>query len=242
MVWSRLRRGWTVPKTPLPRVCGHRRHVVRTKRILFYTPVTQLDAVAAMAGASDPEAQRWFGWRNDHVVADARIRQVLVDLRPGVDGVRVPALLSRRWLTESFEPSAGRVELMTAVRLDDGRYAGGFELVTDTGEIGGWLAPHARGLGLGVELFQAAALLGHAHTGLQTVRAGHEAANTASARALSGAGFVPTEGPPRHTLPDGREIESRWLRHPAPGLTSHCRGSGMPVPKSCPVIGFGYAC
>ncbi|MFI5876407.1 GNAT family N-acetyltransferase [Streptomyces sp. NPDC051445] len=221
-----------MPRTSLPRLCGHRRHVLRTERIVFYTPVTQLDVIAAMAGASDSEAQRWFGWPDDHIVADARIRQALVDLGPGVDGARVPALVPRRLLTESFEPSAGRVELMIAVRLDDGRYAGGIELTTDTGEIGGWLAPHARGLGLGVELFKAAAMLGHAHVGLQTVRAGHEVANTACARALSGAGFVPAEGPPRYTLPDGREVETHWLHHPAPGPTSHCRGSGLPVPRA----------
>ncbi|GGQ91640.1 hypothetical protein Saso_76410 [Streptomyces asoensis] len=63
-------------------------------------------------------------------------------------------------------------------------------------------------------------------------RAGHETANIACARALSGAGFVPAEGPPRHTLQDGREIESRWLHHLAPYPTSHCRGSGLPVPRT----------
>ncbi|MEU5769083.1 GNAT family N-acetyltransferase [Streptomyces asoensis] len=207
--------------------------------MVVYTPVTQLDVLAVLAAASDPGAQQWLGSPADQVVADTRIREELLALRPGADGARLPARLPRHLLTASFEPSAGQMELMIAVRLDDGRYAGSFHLSTDTGEIGGWLAPHARGLGLGVELFAAAATLGHTHIGLQSVRAGHETANIACAQALSGAGFLPAEGPPRHILQDGREIESRWLHHLAPEPTSHCRGSGLPVPRKLAVRATG---
>ncbi|MGW2933351.1 GNAT family N-acetyltransferase [Streptomyces sp. NPDC001156] len=101
----------------------------------------------------------------------------------------------------------------------------------ETGEIGGWLAPHARGQGLGAELFRAVANLGHAHLGLQIVRAGHETTNTASARALAGAGFVADEGPSRHTLRNGREIDARWLWHTAAEPVSRCRGAVPAAPS-----------
>jgi hypothetical protein len=120
--------------------------------------------------------------------------------------------------------------MLVAVRVDDGRYAGAVGVDAGTSQIGGWLAPHARGHGLGAELFGAAALLGHAHLGLRTVRAGHEPMNMASARALTKAGFVADDGPPRHTLPNGREIEARRLRHTATGPISRCRGAGPAVP------------
>ncbi|MER6465513.1 GNAT family N-acetyltransferase [Streptomyces sp. NPDC001288] len=207
--------------------------------MVFYTPMTQLDVLAVLAGASDPEAQRWLGSHADDVVTDDRLRRALIDLGLGVEGARVPAQLPRHLLLESFQPSAGRVELLIAVRLDDGRYAGSLSLITNTGETGGWLAPHARGLGLGVELFEAAAMLAHDHTGIHTVRARHEPENTASARALSGAGFVPTEGPPRHTLADGREIEARWLHHIALKPTAHCHGSGPPRPRESAGMAMG---
>ncbi|MEV8038391.1 GNAT family N-acetyltransferase [Streptomyces sp. NPDC086182] len=85
--------------------------------------------------------------------------------------------------------------MLVAVRVDDGRYAGAVGVDAGTSQIGGWPAPHARGHGLGAELFGAAALLGHAHLGLRTVRAGHEPMNMASARALTKAGFVADDGP-----------------------------------------------
>ncbi|WP_329127032.1 GNAT family N-acetyltransferase [Streptomyces sp. NBC_01465] len=113
---------------------------------------------------------------------------------------------------------------MLCVRLDDGRYAGSAGIDTDTGEIGGQLAPHARGQGLGAELFWAATVLGHQHLGLRTVRAGHESANIASARSLARVGFVPADGPARHMLPNGREIEARWMSHTATERVSRCAG------------------
>ncbi|MFC9078450.1 GNAT family N-acetyltransferase [Streptomyces sp. NPDC057062] len=225
MVWSRLRRGRDAPGLPLPGVCGHRRHTLRTGRLLFYSLETWLDLAAALAAGSDPEAQRWLGW-DKHIMTDPKVREVYVQLRPGdTDSLRTyPAV--QRLLRHPVEPVPDQAVALIGVRVDDGRYAGFAELEPDTGLIGGWLAPHARGLGLGVELFGAVASLAHTHLGLRTVRAGHEPANTASARALAGAGFVADDGPPRHTLRDGREIDACWLRHTAPGTISRCRAAG----------------
>ncbi|MET8406777.1 GNAT family protein [Streptomyces sp. NPDC005195] len=223
MVWSRLRRGRATPKLPHPGVCGHRRHTLRTERLLLYTPETTQDLVAAMAAASDPEAQRWLGWDKD--VVSAQVRGAVLQLHPGDPDSRLSSPAAQRLLAGAFEPRPDQGEMLIAVRVDDGRYAGATGLDAGTGQIGGWLVPHARGQGLGAELFGAAALLGHAHLGLQTVRAGHEPMNTASARALANAGFVADDGPPRHTLPNGREIDARWLRHTTMRPTSRCRGT-----------------
>lgn len=230
MVWSRLRRGRPRPRLPLPGVCGHRRHTLRTERLLLYTPETTQDVAAALAAASDPEAQRWLGW--DEGIMSAHVREAVLQLRPGDPDSRLPSPVARRLVAGAFEPRPDQGELLIAVSVDDGRYAGAASLDAGTGQIGGWLAPHARGRGLGSELFGAAVLLGHAHLGLQTVRAGHESANTASARTLAYVGFVADDGPPRHTLPNGRETEARWLRHTAPA--SRCRGARPTAPSEHP--------
>ena len=229
MVWSRFRRGRkAAPRLPLPGPCGHRRHTLRTERLLLYTPETMLDLVAAMAAASDPEAQRWLGWRPSDLVG-AHAREDLLRLRPGDPDELRASRSAGHLLSLPYEPGPGGVELLIGVRLDDGRYAGATELGPGTGEIGGWLAPHARGLGLGTELFRAAAILGHAHLGLETLRAGHEPANTASARALAKAGFVAADGPARHTQPDGREIDARWLERTTTAPLTRCPGAA-PLP------------
>ncbi|MEU0965847.1 GNAT family N-acetyltransferase [Streptomyces sp. NPDC005917] len=226
VLWSRLRRGRPAPKLPLPGPCWARRHTLRTERLLLYTPETSLDLVAAAAAGSDPEAQRWLSGRTEDIMTDARVREAVLKLCPGDTEALRTSPMARRLLSQSFQPSPDQGEMLVAVRMDDGRYAGLTMLRISTGEIGGWLAPHARGLGLGTELFQAAAHLGHAHLGLQTVRAGHEPTNAASARALTNAGFLPTEGPPRHTLDNGREIDAHWVRHTAPRPTTRCPGTG----------------
>lgn len=225
MIWSRLRGGRAAPRLPLPGGCGQRRHTLRTERLLLYTPETQLDLVVCRAAGADPEAQRWLGWDDLGVMADAGVREPLVLLLPADAGVRPPIPAVSRLVARPFEPGPGQAHILVAVRLDDGRYAGCVELVSGTGETGGWLAPHARGLGLGTELFRAAALLGHDHLGLDSVRAGYEPANTASEQALTRAGFVPADGPPRHRLDNGRVVDARWLRHTSPTPPRHCFGS-----------------
>ncbi|ELP62143.1 acetyltransferase, GNAT family [Streptomyces turgidiscabies Car8] len=97
---------------------------------------------------------------------------------------------------------------MVCVRRDTGLHAGYLELHHDMGEIGGILAPDHRGQGLGAELFLAGVEFAHGHASLPTVRAGKATANLACLRALERADFVPAPGPARHTLPDGRELDS----------------------------------
>ncbi|MCW8382140.1 GNAT family N-acetyltransferase [Streptomyces justiciae] len=67
----------------------------------------------------------------------------------------------------------------------------------------------------------AGAEFAHSHTGLPTLRAGTATENLACCGALERAGFVAAPGPrTRHTLPDGREMDSVWHRHE--GASSTC--------------------
>jgi RimJ/RimL family protein N-acetyltransferase len=109
---------------------------------------------------------------------------------------------------------------LVCVHRQSGRYAGHLELHPDRNELGGTLAPDHRGQGLGAELFLAGAELAHGHVGLPTVRAGTATDNLPCRRALERAGFVPAPGPARHTLPDGREIDTVWYQHE--GTASTC--------------------
>ncbi|MGW1542627.1 GNAT family N-acetyltransferase [Streptomyces sp. NPDC002309] len=218
MVWARLRRRAAPPLT-VPGPCALGRHTVHTERLVLYTPETQLDLLAAVAAGSDDAAQRWLGMRAEETVADVRFRETLVRMRPGDNHRAIPGEL-----LAAFELDPEGSEVLVAVRRDDGRYAGALQLDHATGQTGGWLAPHARGRGLGAELFGAGALLGHAHFGMDAVHAGTEATNEACRGALLGAGFVPAEGPSRHTLRDGREIDSVWFCHES-GPLARCRAA-----------------
>ncbi|MBL1084335.1 GNAT family N-acetyltransferase [Streptomyces actinomycinicus] len=209
MVWSLIRRRRAASRLPVPGRCTPGRHVLATERLLLFTPRTRLDVAAAVAASADAEAQRWLGTLADEVVPDPGVRRALLAWRPaGDDGRRIP-----RELAEPYAPGPDDPLLLVCVRRSDLTYAGALELQHVQGEMGGWLAPGCRGRGLGGELFRAGVELAHTHLGLATIRAGAEPGNTASRGALARAGFVPDEGPPRHTLSDGRVIDALWHRN-----------------------------
>ncbi|MGW2935989.1 hypothetical protein ACWDA7_29950, partial [Streptomyces sp. NPDC001156] len=127
MVWSRLRqrRERPTPKLPLPGPCRHRRHTLRTERLLLYTPETVMDFAAVAAAASDPEARRWLGWGKDEgVVTDAHVREAVLQLLPGDTDFLRSSPLAQRLLAHPFDPRVDQGEALIGVRLDDGRYAG----------------------------------------------------------------------------------------------------------------------
>ncbi|MEU1555525.1 GNAT family protein [Streptomyces scabiei] len=212
MIRSLLRRRRSASAVPVPGVCTPGRHALATPHLLLYTPVTKLDALAAVAAAADPEAQRWHGNQMDQLVPDPDVRQALLRLGP--------AGATPRWFTkanpelaEPFTPDPETPEFMVCVHRPTGRYAGHLEIHRDTQEIGGTLAPDHRGRGLGAELFLAGAKFAHDHAGLPTVRAGTATTNRACRGALERAGFVPAPGPDLYTLPDGRELDTVWYQH-----------------------------
>ncbi|MFJ8143242.1 GNAT family N-acetyltransferase [Streptomyces sp. NPDC096013] len=195
--------------------------MLRSERLLFYTPLIALDVIAPAAARSDAEAQRWLGSRSDELVQHEDTREVLLSMRADDDLSRFEAR-DRLTMMRKLEKHSDGVVRLTAVHLADGRYAGATITRLESGEIGGWLAPGYRRQGLGAELFRAAAQLGHRHLGLKVVRAGAEPTNTASRGALTTAGFTPAPGPARFTLGDGREVDTCWYEH-VQDATSHCR-------------------
>lgn len=230
MFWSRRRRGRAAPRLPLPGVCGHRRHTLRTARLLLYSPKSWLDLAAALAAASDPDAQQWLGWEEERILGE-EAREALLALRPGDTDALRSSVRIRRLLAHTMDPSPGTVPLI-GVRTDDGRYAGVTELDPASGQLTAWLAPHARDHAFTVELIGAAAVLGHTHLGLRTVRVAYDPRHAETGQALAAARFVPADGPPRHTLPNGREVGIRWVQHTAPGPVTRCRGAGPSAPAA----------
>ncbi|MEU0436549.1 GNAT family protein [Streptomyces sp. NPDC006290] len=198
--------------------------MLRSERLLLYTPLIALDVLATAAAGSDAEAQRWLGFRTDQLVQHENAREWFLYMRADDDLSRF-APRDRFKMMRKIEQYSERFIGLAAVHVDDGRYAGATGVDLHTGEIGGWLAPGFRQQGLGVELFRAAVQLGHRHLGLEVVRAGTEPTNTACQGALTAAGFTPASGPPRSTLGDGREVDACWYEH-RQEETSHYRGGG----------------
>ncbi|MFD6821100.1 GNAT family N-acetyltransferase [Streptomyces sp. NPDC060187] len=222
-MWQALFRRSAGPLHPPVRGrCGEGRHVVRSERLLLYTPRIALDVMGPAAARSDAEAQRWLGSRAEELVQNEDTREVFLSMRADDDLSEFETRDRLLMMRKLEKPADGVVEL-TAVHTADVRFAGAISVSVESGEVGGWLAPDYRRQGLGVELFGAAARLGHRHLGLKVVRAGAEPENTASRGALATAGFTPTSGPARFTLRDGREIDSCWYEHRQQSA-SRCRG------------------
>jgi RimJ/RimL family protein N-acetyltransferase len=99
------------------------------------------------------------------------------------------------------------------------RFAGHYSIAPSTGrrdrwdvELGWWLAPEARGKGLGRASLAAALRYVHRELGLGVARMGTEVDNVRAVRQIEANGAVPVdEGP--HTVPNGRVVTARWYRH-----------------------------
>jgi RimJ/RimL family protein N-acetyltransferase len=89
-------------------------------------------------------------------------------------------------------------------------------------ELGGAVHHDFRGQGYGHEMLQTVCGLVHRHFGIERLVAGCEVTNAASRRWLAGAGFTPTPGPARHTLPGGRVIEATWCERTDPDAALRC--------------------
>lgn len=94
----------------------------------------------------------------------------------------------------------------------------------DECSTGSWLAGGWRGKGLGTEELRAVLALAQCHLGYSTVVAGTAATNVAALRQYEKCGFESYERKP-HRLPDGRVVDSVWLRRTAPS-SAHCPRHG----------------
>ncbi|MEU4730475.1 GNAT family N-acetyltransferase [Streptomyces sp. NPDC023588] len=191
---------------------------------MLHTPRDVLDMVMGEAAGADAEAQRWLGSNADRIVT-AETAEHLLALNDANRPERLrafPAAMRKELTRPAVLPDPVQTHWLLAVDPATGLVAGLSSLTPDDdGAIGLRLAPAYRGRGLGAEVFAATAQFGHGHLGLESVRAGTEISNDSCRRALSAAGFVPDEGPPRHTLPNGRATQAAWYRHAASG-TSRC--------------------
>lgn len=184
---------------------GH--HVLHMPGLSLQSPAVG-DYNGAMAGASDPEAQRWLEWPDKSLVPTGR-REQFLSVRPGTGFLLSPRL-------------APGVVSLVAIDPASNRLAGYVSMTRETHEIGGWLVPGYRGRGLGAVLFAGAAELAHRHLGIATVRAGAHPGNAACIGALTAAGFAPAPGPETHVQPNGHVIPARWFRHEC-GQAGYCR-------------------
>lgn len=187
------------------RRCSGGRHVVTTPRLALRS-LTVADLPLAAAAASDPEAQRWLGWKREDLVAGEE-RDRLLSAPPGRGRARFG-------LPSRCVPTG-----MLAVDPENGLPAGILWLTPespDLCELGGYLAPSYRGRGLGAELFAAGLALAQGHLHFTEVRAGVQRENVRCARSLWRAGLDPASGPEKHVLPDGRVIPSDWYSSVVP--------------------------
>jgi RimJ/RimL family protein N-acetyltransferase len=178
--------------------CRGGRHVLDMPGLRLQSPAVG-DRNGALAGASDPEAQRWLEWPGELLVPAAR-RERFLSVRPGT-GRLVPSRVAPGFIS------------LVAIDPASDRLVGYVTVTWETREIGGWLVPEYRGRGLGAALFAAGAELAHRHLGIAAVRAGAHPGNAACIGALTAAGFTPAPGPETHVQPNGRVIPTRWFRH-----------------------------
>lgn len=176
--------------------CSKKLHVIETDEVVIRT-AGYWSLRAAEAAGIDEQAQRWLGWPSDVVRGYESSRDELLNRE--LDDELDPAdpnwfaLINRR-----------NRRIMGAVVIASPR--------SNRPEIGGYLAPHYRGQGLGAQLFMLGSILAHAHLGLPDIYAGTEVGNFACRQSLLKAGFTPTDGPAKHTLPDGRVVSGEWFR------------------------------
>ncbi|WP_160311092.1 GNAT family N-acetyltransferase [Streptacidiphilus anmyonensis] len=183
---------------------------MHTPRLKAVPARDALDFAAAYAGAYDAEAMDWLGWFER---PRPEVVQWLLEVTEHNRARRsreLPASLRsvRHWRRKDSA-------FFVLVDRAEGRCAGAVSVQVKDGEVGGWLAPRFRGVGLGTELFRAGADIAHEQLGMTTVRAGTQRSNTACRRALEAAGYEAAEGPSHHTLPDGRTVEACWYAHQA---------------------------
>jgi RimJ/RimL family protein N-acetyltransferase len=163
--------------------------------------------VQSMRLSRDAEAQHWLGWDPAEVLSKAPLLRH-DPLQLTADGLMFVGL----------ERRSGRlVASITLYPGTDGSY-----------DLGGVVDPDLRGQRFGREALDAVCLLAHRHFGIVRLRCGCETTNVASQRWLTSCGFVRTDGPQHHVLPNGRTIESLWWHRVDATARRRCRRVALP--------------
>jgi len=180
-------------------------HQLRTGRIVLSVGRAS-DVIAGHFLSCDDQAQHWLGWTDEDRNAEMPPGIEQVDLRCVIGTASYSSMVFA-----GLEAASGRVIGRLAV-----------EWKGDAFEIGGAMLREIRGQGFGTELMTAACFMAHRHFGIVDLRAGCESTNAASMRWLAKSGFTQVPGPARHTLPNGRVVDSAWWVNSDPKARRRC--------------------
>jgi RimJ/RimL family protein N-acetyltransferase len=182
-------------------------HVTESPR-LWIVSGRESDLDSFTEFASEPQAQRWLGWRREH-------------LRPTRVGPTAKPLDHPYGI---FQPGLGFL-FFAAVNRQNMHVIAGFSIDASTPAghtVGGVVHHDYRHQGYGREALREVCTLAHRHFGIAQLHAVCESTNAASQRWLASCGFVAAEGPAIHTLPNGRLIDSLWWRRTDPHPVRCC--------------------
>lgn len=179
-------------------------HVVETARLRVVS-ARRNDLHRAIALISEPDVQRWMGWR-DADIWDERRRSAATVSQPG--GTVLPVTADQFFFAGLDRRTE---ELLVGIWLDRLPAARAYEPTSYN--VGGVTRADARGRGYATETLRAVARVAHGHFGLARLLAACETTNEPSRRWLSASGFRRVAGPPTHRLPNGRVMPATWYAH-----------------------------
>lgn len=173
-------------------------HIAATPR-LWIVSARMTDLFCSRDLMIDPEARYRHGLRPEDL--DGPRFGLMVD---ALDDPTPPLRVDLRYLFfAGIDQETNHLVTAITITSQDGvRYS-----------IGGTVAHDHRNAGYGRESLAAVVGIVHRHLGIPRLTAGCETTNLASRRWLAGAGFRSIGGPSRHTLPNGRVIDSLWWEH-----------------------------
>ncbi|WP_298183364.1 GNAT family protein [Saccharomonospora sp.] len=157
-------------------------------------PLAERDAVAYAEGTTDDAVRRFAHLPLPEYTAETVRTLVRTDVRAGLEN--------------------GTLAVLTIADAVDDIFLGSlvlFDITAHTAEVGFWLSPNARGLGVATKALTAAVVLGD-RLGLHTLTARTDPANTASRRTLVAAGFETVGAPHESTAPSGAHVRTQHYR------------------------------
>jgi RimJ/RimL family protein N-acetyltransferase len=182
-------------------------HVAESSR-LWIVANRLIDVLRYQELSSEPEAQRWLGWHS-------------LDLAL----TRTSMVAGPIWAPQPMIPPNVPLLLFAGIERVTTVMVGAVVIDRSDGraDVGGVVDKDYRGQGFGSEILQMVRGIAHRHFGIPRLTAGCESTNEASRRWLATSGFTTIQGPPTHTLPSGRVIQSIWWESIDPDAATTCQ-------------------